>query len=419
MQIDSSSKAKKKFNMAIIYLIVITLGVLSGLSDIQVLHSIGSTISDLFIKIFKCISLPIIALSIIVTLSQYSADREMKRIWQRTLFYTIGTTVIAACVAFLLYLLISPSNISSHGTVNTSSVAAMQGNYLSYLANLIPENIFSPFLEHQVLAALFVSMTIGIAIRYIPDVESRTTMMRFFKGAHGIFIVITGWVVKIIPLALFGFISTSIFQLKNGLDFSGLGGYLMVVVLANLIQGLVILPIFLALNKIKPYKALRGMLPALSIAFFSKSSAGTLPATMDVAERNLGINPKVSRFVLPLCTSINMNGCAAFIFTTVIFLMQNNGMEISLLTMLLWIVVATIAAIGNAGVPMGCFFLSASLLTSMNVPIALLGLILPFYSLIDMVETALNVWSDACVAKVIDEQVSEKSGLIYETSAVV
>jgi Na+/H+-dicarboxylate symporter len=77
-------------------------------------------------------------------------------------------------------------------------------------------------------------------------------------------------------------------------------------------------------------------------------------------------------------------------------------MAFSFPQMLLWIIIATIAAIGNAGVPMGCFFLSASLLTSMDVPISLMGLILPFYGLIDMLETALNVWSDMCVAKAID-----------------
>ena len=99
-----------------------------------------------------------------------------------------------------------------------------------------------------------------------------------------------------------------------------------------------------------------------------------------------------------------MNGCAAFIFTTVIYLMQNNGIHVSLASMGLWVVVATVAAIGNAGIPMGCFFLSASLLASMNVPIILMGIILPFYSLIDMLETALNVWSDSCVVKVVDEK---------------
>lgn len=126
---------------------------------------------------------------------------------------------------------------------------------------------------------------------------------------------------------------------------------------------------------------------------------------METAEKNLNVKPQVSRFVLPLCTSLNMNGCAAFIFTTVIYLMQNHGMEITLPMMALWIVISTVAAIGNAGVPMGCFFLSASLLASMNVPITLMWLILPFYSLIDMLETSLNVWSDSCVAKVVNEKI--------------
>ena len=85
--------------------------------------------------------------------------------------------------------------------------------------------------------------------------------------------------------------------------------------------------------------------------------------------------------------------------------MQNHGIEVSFATMCLWVVVATVAAIGNAGVPMGCFFLSTSLLASMNVPITLMGIILPFYSVIDMLETALNVWSDSCVVKVVDEKI--------------
>jgi Na+/H+-dicarboxylate symporter len=96
-----------------------------------------------------------------------------------------------------------------------------------------------------------------------------------------------------------------------------------------------------------------------------------------------------------------MNGCAAFIFTTVIYLMQNHGIQINLVTMAIWIIIATISAIGNAGVPMGCFFLSASLLSSMDIPITLMGIILPFYGLIDMLETALNVWSDTCIVSVI------------------
>ena len=89
--------------------------------------------------------------------------------------------------------------------------------------------------------------------------------------------------------------------------------------------------------------------------------------------------------------------------------MQNHGVHLSLGSMALWVVISTVAAIGNAGIPMGCFFLSASLLASMNVPITLMGLILPFYSVIDMLETALNVWSDVCVVKVVDVSLHEET----------
>lgn len=391
------------------YLIAISLGILSAYSDSAALHTFAALVSDVFIRIFQCISLPIIALSIIVTLSSYSAEAGHDKIWKRTILFTFSTTLIAAILSCLLYLLIQPNNISSIPVASTASSSPK--SYLEHLSSLVPSNIFAPFLEHQVMGVLLVGVIMGLAITQIPDLESRKTITSFFKGAHSLFMVITRWVVAIIPVGLFGFISVTVLEWRHGLELKGIGQYLLIVVLANLLQGFVILPLWLRLNRIKPFDTMRKMLPALSMAFFSKSSAATLPLTMDTAEKNLNLKPEVARFVLPLCTSLNMNGCAAFIFTTVIYLMQNNGLEISHATLLLWVFIATITAIGNAGVPMGCFFLSASLLASMNVPITLLGVILPFYGLIDMLETALNVWSDACVARVVNEKALQDEGL--------
>jgi Na+/H+-dicarboxylate symporter len=221
---------------------------------------------------------------------------------------------------------------------------------------------------------------------------------------QGIFLIIIGWVVKVLPLALFGFIAGAVTQLKNGIGVKGLGEYLSIVLLSNIIQGVLILPMFLRAHKINPLKTLKAVFPALSVAFFSKSSVGTLPVTLEAAEKNLGISREISRFVFPLCTAINMNGCAAFIFTTVVYVMQNNGIESNLFMLLQWVFISVVAAIGNAGVPMGCFFLSMSLLTGMDVPIDVLWLILPFYAVIDMVETSLNVWSDCCVVGIVDKK---------------
>jgi Na+/H+-dicarboxylate symporter len=231
--------------------------------------------------------------------------------------------------------------------------------------------------------------------------------------------VITNWVITIIPLGLYGFITTTVLHLRAGATITGIGKYLLVIVLANLLQGFVILPLWLKFQGIRPFAAMKQMLPALSLAFFSKSSVGSLPVTIETVEKNLHVKPEISRFVLPLCTSINMNGCAAFIFTTVIYLMQNHGIEVSFASMGLWILIATIAAIGNAGVPMGCFFLSTSLLVSMNIPITLMGIILPFYSLIDMLETALNVWSDVCVVKMVDEKTAKHHDDVIDSTPCV
>lgn len=396
-------KKPKILSTPLIYILMIGLGILSGLSSVAFLKDIGLLLSDLFIKLFKCISLPIISLSIIVTLVNYLNDGLMKTIWMRTIKYTFVTTVIAASISCLLFLLINPSSV--HVALPHQIVEPINSlGYFGYLASIIPTNVLAPFLDQQVMGVLFLSIIIGFAVRQIPDEDARLTITRFFRGAHGMFLVMTRWIITIIPLGLFGFITSTVVQLRSGMDIKGIGQYLLIIVLANLIQGFIVLPLWLKKNGIKPFRAMHSMLPALSVAFFSKSSVGTLPITMNTIENNLQVKPAISRFVLPLCTSINMNGCAAFIFATVIYLMQNHGMPISLATMGVWILVATVAAIGNAGVPMGCFFLSVSLLSSMNVPIVLMGVILPFYGLIDMLETALNVWSDACVTKIVNDK---------------
>ncbi|MGL5784993.1 MAG: dicarboxylate/amino acid:cation symporter [Alphaproteobacteria bacterium] len=386
-------------------MLAIIFSLLSSYLNIALLIELAQVITDNFVKVFKCVSLPIISLSIIVTLSRLRGNENIKIIWKRTIFYTVSTTLIAASVACISYYLIAPDNLSV-GIADASY--KQEANYFGYLNTIVPSNLFTPFVEHHIMGVLLISIVVGLSIAFIPEEAPRNAIGNFFKGAHATFIVLTSWIVNMIPIALFGFITTTLVQLKGGANVKGLTGYLFVVILANIVQGFVILPLFLYAHKIKPFHMMKSMLPALSVAFFSKSSVGALPVTMNTMEKKLNISPKISRLVLPLCTSINMNGCAAFIFATVIYLMQNSGLEINFLTMITWIFISTIAAIGNAGVPMGCFFLSASLLTSMGIPIEILGLILPFYSIIDMIETSLNVWSDACVIKIIDQKEVEK-----------
>lgn len=390
-----------------IYLIMILLGIFAGLDKIPYFKAIGLATGEVFINCFKCISMPVIFLSLVVTFVNYRANGLMKKLWLNTFKYTLSTTFIAGLLSCVLYLLIQPRRMI--GQAASPFHPDVTQGYRDYLMHLIPHNFFQPFLENQVLTILILAVLVGAAVRHIPEQNARESVANVFRGLHGLLMVMTQWLLRWIPLGLFGFMTSCVDTLQGKHSFYGLSEYLSVIVLANVLQGFVILPLWLKWRGFSPYTMMRALLPALSVAFFSKSSVGTLPLTMDTVEQRLNISPEVSRFVLPLCTSINMNGCAAFIFTTVIYMMHNADITLTPFTLLTWVVIATIAAIGNAGVPMGCFFLSLSLLVSMNVPITLMGLILPFYSIIDMLETALNVWSDCCVVNVVSQQVHHKT----------
>ena len=400
--------------LAIFYLIAIVLGIVNGVWGSSATQSFADFIATMFIRLFKFVAIPIIAVSIISTLSSISKSRSSGRIFRHTIFYTLFTTILAATLAALLYEVFSPENVSASisgaAAAPLSSVANAGGaGYLKYIESVIPDNILAPFLSANVLSVLLISAAVGIALAQMKPSKAQETLVSLFAGLQEVLFRIVSWIIKVLPIGIFGFFSVLAADLASGVELGGLGVYFAAVLTANFVQMLVILPLVLLARGLNPLKVAKAMLPALTVAFFSKSSAGTLPVTMASAENRLGVRRPVSRFVLPICTTINMNGCAAFILLTVVYLMQNAGADITLDTLIVWILISTLAAVGNAGVPMGCFFLSASLLAGMNVPILLMGVILPFYAVVDAIETALNVWSDSCVAAMVDHDLKDET----------
>ena len=342
--------------LAIFYLIAIVLGIVNGIWGSSATQSFADFIATMFIRLFKFVAIPIIAVSIISTLSSISKSRSSGRIFRHTIFYTLFTTILAATLAALLYEVFSPENVSASisgaAAAPLSSVANAGGaGYLKYIESVIPDNILAPFLSANVLSVLLISAAVGIALAQMKPSKAQETLVSLFAGLQEVLFRIVSWIIKVLPIGIFGFFSVLAADLASGVELGGLGVYFAAVLTA-------ILPLVLLARGLNPLKVAKAMLPALTVAFFSKSSAGTLPVTMASAENRLGVRRPVSRFVLPICTTINMNGCAAFILLTVVYLMQNAGADITLGTLIVWILISTLAAVGNAGVPMGCFSLS-------------------------------------------------------------
>ena len=158
--------------------------------------------------------------------------------------------------------------------------------------------------------------------------------------------------------------------------------------------------------------------PAI-VAFSSTSSAGTLPVTMMSAERNLGVSRGVSSFVLPLGTTINMDGTALYQGVCALFIAQAYGIDLSLAQYATIVLTATLASIGTAGVPGAGLIMLSLVLTSVGLPLEGVAIIAGIDRILDMARTSLNVVGDCAVAVVVAKSEGQLDQTLYDTAHVL
>lgn len=413
---DARPNTRSSFDrkQIIIWLGALALGVVLGLLRVTAIDRTADVIATVYTRLFQLLAVPTIALAVITTLASFGRDRATAKIFGKALQYTLLTTLAAAIVGGGLYALIRPGNLpASLLTTDTGAVPENLKDFSlgQHFLSVIPDNILRPILEGNVLSILIIAFAMGFAISRMPDTEGKNILRKGLDGLQEMLFMLIRGLIWTLPLGIVAFAEQLTAQASGGVMMDTIGRYILVVVGGNFAQILVVLPLFLMSRGLNPFKVFRAMAPAVLMALFTKSSAATLPVTMQSAETRLGVSPKISRFVLPLCTTINMNGCAAFIAVTSLFVLQNGGMTIDFATIATWVLISVISAIGNAGVPMGCYFLTLSLMTGMGAPVAVMGLILPVYTIIDMIETAENVWSDSCVCAMTGHDMKEMTDL--------
>ena len=396
--------------ITLLWIGALVVGAVLGLLGLSWLNEVMNFVATVYTRLFQLLAVPTIVLAVITTFATFGS-KGSGRIFGRTLTYTLLTTFAAAIVGAVLYVLIAPGNLSIDTVVEAnlnqeseiSNPLQQRMTYADHILSVTPNNIVKPFLEGNVLSLLLLAFAIGFGLSKLPESENKNVVVKFLLGLQELLFLLIRGLIWTLPLGIVAFSAQLSAQVSAGVVADSIGKYVLVVLGGNIIQFFVVLPLFLMARGLNPIHVLGKMMPAVLMALFTKSSAATLPVTMNTAENRLGIRSKIARFVLPICTTINMNGCAAFILVTSLFVMQQGGTPITLGTILLWILISVISAVGNAGVPMGCYFLTLSLMSGIGAPVAVLGIILPIYTIIDMVETAENVWSDSCVSAMVDK----------------
>ena len=378
---------------------------------------------DIFLNLLKVIAVPLVLGSLIMGVASLSDVRKLSRIGGRTIAIYILTTTVSVTIGLVMVNLLEPGTgvpqalqeqlqaayqTDAESDMERADTARERGP-LQVFVDMTPDNIFGALSNNgRMLQVVFFSLLFGIALVLIPTDKSKP-LVDFFSGLTSVIIQIVNMIMVVAPIGVFALIAKTINQVARddlsavGELLGALGFYCLVVLAGLLIHGIITYPVMLKIfSNMKIGRFFRGIAPAQLLAFSSSSSGATLPVTMDVSQRNLGVSKEVSSFVLPLGATINMDGTALYQAVAAVFIAQALGLGLDTTAQLQIVLTAVLASIGTAAVPGAGIIMLIIILETIGVPAAGIALILGVDRILDMCRTAVNVTGDAAVATSVD-----------------
>jgi Na+/H+-dicarboxylate symporter len=384
-----------------------------GLDDdaLDTLTSYLKIPANIFLSIIQMIIVPLIFASIVVAITNLGAKDKLKTLGLGVGVYFVITTTIAILVALFLASVISPGSIldltalqESHD-LSDNDLQIKDGFSLddipSAIPNIIPSNPIFSYLEGQMFSILVMALIVGLSMAVLPK-ESVKPVLDLLESIQKITLYILLFSMKIVPFAVFGLIVGMVATVGIG-TMVGLGVYMGTVVLGLGVM-LLVYTLFLKFVAKRPISSTFSKFRnPQTLAFSTASSMATMPVTLKTAEDDLKIDPKVSKFVIPLGTTVNMDGTALYQVIAVFFLAQLFAIELSLLAMLVIIVTSLLASIGTPAVPGAGVIVLSTILVTVGIPPVGILLLISVDRILDMIRTMVNVTGDLTASCVFDK----------------
>lgn len=371
--------------------------------------------ANLFLSMIMMIVMPLVFSSVLLAIAGSGGVSFLRKIGTLTLIYFTLTFVAAAIIGIFTESLFNPAKYvpvewveaTLKGQDAVAGMAAFSGMSVpQVLSGLIPRNPMMILVEQQMLQIVLVALMTGIAVLSLPA-KKVVTMISLFESAQAICMTIVGWAMYIAPVAVFGFL----FQLtiSAGVDMLGaLAVYIGAVLFALLSLMLMYMAIvaFVARRPVRDF--LREIRNVQLLAFSTSSSSAAMPLSIATAEKRLGIHPSIAHFVIPLGTTINMDGTSVYQIIVALFLAHLFGVDLSMSETVLLAVTIIAASLGVPGAPGASIAVLTAILAGLGVPAAAIGLVLGVDRLLDMCRTVINVTGDLAGTCVLQRFVSKK-----------
>jgi len=400
------------------------MGIIIGL--IAILLNGGQLVQDwirpwgqIFIRLLQLIAVPLVFISLIKGVTGLKDISQFSRMGGKTILLYLATTAVAVVLGLSMGSIVKPGML-----VDREQVVGMQESYLAvvadkaltaeetqkqgplaFLNDIVPDNIVEAASNNsRMLQVIFFAIFFGIATLVIPKEKSKP-VIAVIDGLNEIILKMVDYIIKIAPVGVAALMSGLVIDFEGDISmFSALGVYALTVIASMFILILVFYPALIHFfTKLKIKNFLRAMYPVQLFAFTTSSSAATLPVTLETVEKELNVSKETASFVLPVGTTINMDGTSCYQAIAILFIAQVLGIDLTLSQMFTVLVMTILSSIGTPAIPGGSYVILTMVLTSVGIPAEGLALIIGIDRPLDMLRTAVNVTGDAAVAAIVDK----------------
>ena len=370
-------------------------------------------VGNIFLALIQMIVIPLVMSSIILGITSAGNPQTLKQLGLKIAPYFLFTTIVAVTIGIFITYLIQPGNFVSSDIVSQisdtqivlkESTALKDISIPDMLVDLIPVNSVKERLDGNILAFVILSIFIGVALMSMKDEEVKP-LKDLAKSLQAFSLTVVGWAMKIAPYAVFGLLCSITIQI--GFDaISSMSMYVFTVILGLLLLLCFYLLIVYLASKMKALDFLKKIREVQLMAFSTSSSAAVMPLSMKTAEEKLNVPTSISKFVIPLGATINMDGTALYQVSAAIFLTQLFGIDLDLVDVIILAITTIGASIGAPSTPGVGIIILATILQGLGVPPQGVALILGVDRILDMCRTTINVTGDLTATIVMKKLVS-------------
>jgi len=388
-------------------------GMLLGPTSAQYVKPVGTV----FLSLLNMLVVLLVFSSMTVGVASIGDVKKLGRVGLKTLAMYAGTTVVAIAIGLVMAKLFNPGMGMGleHDAIQISIDETPQ--LITMFMSLVPNNPIGSLASGNILQVIVFSIFLGLGITFAG--EKGKPMLHVLESLSEVMFSMTGIVMKLAPYGIFAIMAWV----------SGTFGFTVLYKLLKLVCAyyagclihlvLVYGGLLMLVSKVRVMPFFKGMTDSIALAASTTSSSATLPATIHCVEENLGVSKNIASFVLPLGSTVNMNGTAIFQGIAAVFIAQAYGIDLGFQELILIVVTATLSAVGCAGIPGGALITLSIVLGSVGLPLEGIAIVAGIDRLRDIGGTVMNVLGDAVVALCVSKSEKEFDEERYNSGVYV